>query len=285
MEHKNITKMIKKQVKHLRNEKISNEAKELNEFANRRKVEELYRSFKSDNSSFNDAKPSKKCDPLKLTEFFKKHFTGGAIYEDPIELEETPDFIRELQRITTNDIKIGPPDEEELTSVINNLKGGKAASDIPIVYIKQSMGSREFVEEIVKLYGTIWETTSIPKGWGHSRLVALWKGPGKGKVDDPKTYRGLQIGSSLCKIMIVIIINRLKDWYEKQLLDQQQGFRSARGTTDGIFVAKSVQQITNKMKKPTFLLFVDLSAAFDHVERSWLFKSIKKYFHWVLTKL
>ena len=140
------------------------------------------------------------------------------------------------------------------------------------------MGSREFVDEIVKLYGTIWETKSIPRGWGHSRLVALWKGPGKGKIDDPKTYRGLQIGSSLCKIMIVILISRLKNWYEKQLLDQQQGFRSARGTTDGIFVAKSVQQITNKMKKPTFILFVDLSAAFDHVERSWLFKSIKKRF-------
>ena len=98
---------------------------------------------------------------MKLKEFFKKHFTGGIIYEDPIELEETPDFITELQRITTNDIKIGPPDEVELTNVIKNLKGGKAASDIPIVYIKQSMSSREFVEEIVKLYGTIWETTSI----------------------------------------------------------------------------------------------------------------------------
>ena len=29
------------------------------------------------------------------------------------------------------------------------------------------------------------------------------------------------------------------------------------------------------MKKPTYALFVDLSAAFDHVERSWMFKSIK----------
>ena len=29
------------------------------------------------------------------------------------------------------------------------------------------------------------------------------------------------------------------------------------------------------MRKPTYLLFVDLSAAFDHVERSWMFKSIK----------
>ena len=118
----------------------------------------------------------------------------------------------------------------------------------------------------------------IPKTWGHSKLVTIWKGPAKGKSDDPETYRGLQIGSTMCKIMIVMIINRLKQWYEKQLLDQQQGFRTARGTTDGIFVAKRVQQITNKMKKPVYALFVDLSAAFDHVERSWLFKSINNRF-------
>ena len=73
----------------------------------------------------------------------------------------------------------------------------------------------------------------------------------------------------------MVIINRLKYWYEKQLLDQQQGFRLGRGTADGILFAKSIQQITNRMEKPTFLLFVDLTAAFDKVERSWLFKSIK----------
>ena len=128
----------------------------------------------------------------------------------------------------------------------------------------------------MKLYESIWETNAIPKSWGHSKLVAIWKGPSKGKVEDPKTYCGLQIGSSLCKILIFVIINRLKTWYESQLQDQKQGFRSGRGTTDGIYVAKRVQQITDKMKKPTFVLFVDLTAAFDHVERSWLFKSIHK---------
>ena len=32
------------------------------------------------------------------------------------------------------------------------------------------------------------------------------------------------------------------------------------------------------MHLPTFVLFVDLSAAFDHVERSWLFKLIRNRF-------
>ena len=111
------------------------------------------------------------------------------------------------------------------------------------------MGSQIFTNELVKLYKTIWETKAIPKEWGHSKLVCLWKGPQKGSSKDPATYRGLQIGSALCKIMIVTIIERLKKWYDLQLLDQQQGFRQSRGTTDGIFIIKSIQQITNKIRR------------------------------------
>ena len=107
-------------------------------------------------------------------------------------------------------------------------------------------------------------------------LISLWKGPLKGKVDDPTAYRGLQIGSTLCKLMVVIIINRIKEWYESQLLDQQQGFRSSRGTTDGIFLTKGLQQITKKAGRKAYLLFVDLTAAFDHIDRKWLFKTIKQ---------
>ena len=124
----------------------------------------------------------------------------------------------------------------------------------------------------------MWATKVIPKEWGHSKLITIWKGPGKGKQDDPSTYRGLQVGSSFCKIMVSIIVNRLRNWYDKQLLDQQQGFRFARGTADGIFIAKRSQQISENMKKKVYVLFVDLSAAFDHVERGWMFRSIKNRF-------
>ena len=71
--------------------------------------------------------------------------------------------------------------------------------------------------------------------------------------------------------MVIIIISRIHDWYEKQLLDQQQGFRRGRGTTDGLFLAKSLQQIAKKTGKEINILFVDLTAAFDHVNRRWLF--------------
>ena len=191
---------------------------------------------------------------------------------------DAPEFLQTLKEISTENIKVGPPDESEILCVIKKLKDGKSTNDVPSSFIKCALGCLEFKKELLKLYTTIWETLSIPKDWGHSKLITLWKGPTKGKISDPSSYRGLQIGSTLCKIMMMIIINRLKTWYNNQLLDQQQGFRSERGTADGIFIAKSIQQITNKMKKPTYLLFVDLTAAFDHVERSWLFETIRSRF-------
>ena len=56
-------------------------------------------------------------------------------------------------------------------------------------------------------------------------------------------------------------------------MDQQQWFRSGRGTSDGIYITKRIQQITDSIEKP---VFVDLSSAFDHVTREWLFKSISQ---------
>ena len=50
------------------------------------------------------------------------------------------------------------------------------------------------------------------------------------------------------------------------------------GTADGIFATKRIQQISDSMKKPVYALFVDLTAAFDHVIRDWLFVSIYQRF-------
>ena len=54
----------------------------------------------------------------------------------------------------------------------------------------------------------------------------------------------LQICLNSCKVRLNIttlfcsnqILKRIKNWYEKQLLDQQQGLKKGRGTTYGIYV-------------------------------------------------
>ena len=277
-EYKQTTKKLKKRIKFLRNKKLADEANEINEHANRRDIENLYKCMKSSDDAFDDIKRRKKCDPNILKNHFVKHFNPTCSKPDPPELNEAPHFIKELRHIYENNLKTSPPDTDELRKTIIKLKSGKSANDVPTIYVKAAIECEGFIEEMVKLYKTIWETNSIPVDWGHSRLVAIWKGAAKGSIENPEAYRALQIGSSLCKILVITIINRIKIWYDKQLLDQQLGFRSGRGTTDGLYRIKRVQQIARRRKNQIFAIFVDLTAAFDHVNRKWLFKSIKQRF-------
>ena len=115
-----LTRLIKKRVNILRNNKFAKEASEINEFASRRKVEELYRSFKSDNSSFTETKAKKRCDLMKLREHFKNHFTSTAIEEDPVELILIPDVIEKLQNVNL-EINSEPPTANELVSTLKSL--------------------------------------------------------------------------------------------------------------------------------------------------------------------
>ena len=109
---------------------------------------------------------------LKGGFLFKAHFTGKPVEEDPLELVEAPDYIRQLQSLDVQDIKTGPPDEEELRKVIKKMKCGKASCDVPMEYIKQSMSINEFATEMLNIYQTIWLTKKIPKLWGYSKLIA-----------------------------------------------------------------------------------------------------------------
>ena len=246
IEHKIISKKIKKRVGQLRNEKLRIEAGEINDYASKRQVEELRRTIKADGSTFKNKRQKIECDPTKLKEYFKQHFNHMIDKDDPIELTDAPAFITKLQEVNIA-IRTGPPDHQEVREVLTHLKNGKSANDNPAAYLKYAAQSEELIDEMVRLYSIVWNTHQIPKSWGYSKLVALWKRSAKGKIDDPKAHRALQIGSTFCKTLIIIVINRIKNWYDCQLLDQQQGFRSGRGTADGIFITKRVQQITDQM--------------------------------------
>ena len=274
LEYKIYTKKIKTRIRFLRNEKLKREAEEINENANRREIEELYRRLKTDAMPFKNLRNKQKCDPVKLKKHFTEHFSKHQETANPTEIENIPEYIKQLQDIEIDGLNSQPPDLAELKTTIRSLKNGKSANDVPAAYIKEAMKSDKFAREMLKLYESVWRTNEIPTDWKHSKLVALWKGAKKGSKDDPNAYRGLQIGSTLCKILVIIIINRIKSWYENQILDEQQGFRSGRGTADGVYIIKRVQEISNKMKKPVYALFVDLSAAFDHIIRDFMFNSI-----------
>lgn len=88
---------------------------------------------------------------------------------------------------------------------------------------------------------------------------------------------------------MAIILERIQPWYNKrqchngrvdqltynkQLLPNQNGFRPFFGCPDTIFGVKSIQNISSCLKKELFILFVDLTTAYDWCVRKWLLHSI-----------
>ena len=127
------------------------------------------------------------------------------------------------------------------------------------------------------MYRDVWGNIVLADEWRKTVITPLFKN--KGSRKEPKNYRGLSIGSSFLKLAMAIILERIKTWYNKQLLLNQNGFRQFFGCPDAIFTIKSLHHNSVRLKKETFLLFVDLTAAYDWCVRSWLFQSINNRIH------
>ncbi|VDM03322.1 unnamed protein product [Schistocephalus solidus] len=80
------------------------------------------------------------------------------------------------------------------------------------------------------------------------------------------------------KIFDHILRNRLNGHPEQGLLPESQcGFRRHRGTTDMIFAVRQLQEKCQKMQNHLYLTFVDLTKAFDTVNRDGLWKVMQKF--------
>ena len=80
------TNAIKKRIKTLSNKKTKSEAESINNFASKREIEELCRSFKNDNETFAKSTKTAGCDTTKLKYYFKNHFNHRTVNDQPLEL-------------------------------------------------------------------------------------------------------------------------------------------------------------------------------------------------------
>ena len=72
------------------------------------------------------------------------HFNICADVVDPIELKDSPSFIRQFQDINNAELNTTPPDIEELRSAVKSLKNDKYANNVPSAYVKHATECKEF---------------------------------------------------------------------------------------------------------------------------------------------
>ena len=122
------------------------------------------------------------------------------------------------------------------------------------------------LEALHSILTSMWEEEDVPKEFRNTTFVSLFKNR------DIKTncgnYRGISLLSVAGKILARVILNRLiTNISEENLQEAHFGFRPNRSTTDMIFSVRQVQEKCIEQDMDLAALFIDLTKAFDTVNR------------------
>ncbi|XP_038077400.1 uncharacterized protein LOC119745248 [Patiria miniata] len=116
----------------------------------------------------------------------------------------------------------------------------------------------------------------MPQEFRDATIVSLFKN--KGSKSDCGNFRGISLLSIAGKVLARIILNRLVTAIsEENLPEAQCGFRPGRSTIDMIFAVHQVQEKCKEQNMDLYAVFIDLTKAFDTVNREALLIILGKF--------
>ena len=146
--------------------------------------------------------------------------------ENPIGQPNT-DEISERVNVKTDYISAG-----EIRRAMSDMKNRKAPGrdGITIELLKADNIITESILE--ELFRVIWDTEEIPSGWTKGIIIKI---PKKGDLTVCDNSRGVTLLSVPGKIFGKVLINRIKDGVDRELRNEQAGFREGRSTVEQLF--------------------------------------------------
>lgn len=167
------------------------------------------------------------------------------------------------------------PSISEVKSAIKQLSNGKAPGEdgIPAEIFK--CGSNLLISKLTDLINLIWSQGSVPQQFKDAIITHLYKH--KGRKCECDNHRGISLLSVAGKILARVILNRMNTKLVSSVYPESQcGFRSGRGTVDMVFSLRQLQEKAREHDKELYVVFVDLTKAFDTVSRGGLWNILKK---------
>lgn len=162
---------------------------------------------------------------------------------------------------------------EEVQWAIKQIRKGKSSGidNIPIELIKDT--GDEMIKRITQLCNLIWKKKEWPLDWRRSVFIPL---PKKGDTRECANNRTIALIPHMSKILLKIINKRLEPYIEKELPDEQAGFRKDRGTRDQIANLRWIMEETREFQQKIFIGFLDYSKAFDCVNHELMWKILRR---------
>ena len=211
-------------------------------------------------------------DNTQIAARWTEHFTSLLNHRNPTQ----PDFIENLQPMPIIAALDTFPSFSEVTRAINHLKNRKSpgVDTIPPEVIKE--GGYLLKRRLFHLITQIWEEEVVPQDLKDAVIVTIYKK--KGNRADCGNSRGISLLSIIGKVIASILLQRLLTQLTEIVTpNTQYGFRKDRSTTDAIFIARQLQEKCREERKSLFMAFVDLSKAFDTVNRELMWQVLEKF--------
>ena len=172
----------------------------------------------------------------------------------------------------SQDLSLGLPfTMEEIEYAINGLPDNKAYrhDGCPIDTMKY-VSSDESLTYWLHLYNGMLRTSTVPPVLKKVCVVPIYK---KGDPADCDCYRGLSITDHMGKALQKHILNRINKYLNSNpdiLIETQYGFCADRSTTDAMSINRLVTASSKYRNTPIYKCFIDLTKAYDKVDRELL---------------
>ena len=116
----------------------------------------------------------------------------------------------------------------------------------------------------------------MPQQWKGAITMVLHK---KKDRTECGNYRDISLIAHVGKILLKIIARRLSEYCERVgiLPEEQSGFRPNRSITEIMFVVRPLQELTRKKRIPLHVCFIDLTKAYDSVDRTLLWTVLARF--------
>nr|VZI09819.1 unnamed protein product [Spirometra erinaceieuropaei] len=208
----------------------------------------------------------------QILQRWAEHFRG--VLNRPSVISDAA--IARLPQVVTNADLDLPPSLQETIRAVQQLSSGKAPGSDTIPAEVYKHGGPLLMDQLTALFQEMWRQGEVPQDFKDATIVHLYKRKGNRQVCD--NHRGISLLNIAGKIFARILLNRLNNHLEQGLLPESQcGFRRHRGTTDTIFAARQHQEKCQEMRTHLYSTFVDLTKAFDTVNREGLWKIMQKF--------
>nr|VZI19188.1 unnamed protein product [Spirometra erinaceieuropaei] len=208
----------------------------------------------------------------QILQRWAEHFRG--VLNRPSAISDAA--IARLPQVETNADLDLPPSLQETIRAVQQLSSEKVPGSDAIPAGVYKHGGPQLMDHLTALFQKMWRQGEVPQYFNDATIVHLYKRKGNRQVCD--NHRGIFLLNIAGKIFARILLNRLNNHLEQGLLPESQcGFRRHRGTTDMIFAARQLQEKCQEMRTHLYSTFVDLTKAFDTVNREGLWKIMQKF--------